>query len=61
VYEGSQKSTDFKGAAAGVGELIDMMSQSSDKGNQKMVEQARGIPVLEQLAEGSAWISNISA
>jgi hypothetical protein len=60
VYEGYQSATDFKGAAAGVGELMDMMSESSDKGNQKMVEQAKGIPVLEQLAEGSAWISNIS-
>ncbi len=60
VYEGYQKSTDFKGAAAGVGELMDMMSDASDKGNQKMVEDAKGIPVLEQLAEGSAWFSNLT-
>ena len=60
VYDGYQSATDFKGAAADVGKLMDMMSESSDAGNQKMVEQAKGIPVLEQLAEGSAWVNSIS-
>jgi len=46
-------------AALGAG--VDWYQQSTEEGNKKAVESVKGIPVLEQLAQASGFISNTAA
>jgi hypothetical protein len=57
AYQGYEKATDFRGAANDLGKGVDWVEQQSAAGNQKMVEDAKGIPVLEQLAQASAFVN----
>ncbi len=57
AYQGYEKSTDFRGLANELNKGVDWMEKGSTAGNQQMVDSAKGIPVLEQLAQGSASIA----
>jgi hypothetical protein len=61
VYDGYQKQTDFKAPQAQLNKGVDWVENQSDRGGQKMVEDAKGIPVLEQLAQASAFVSHLTS
>src|SRR6185312_8000745 len=58
VYQNYEKSTDFKALGGALDKGVDWVEKESAAGNQNMVDSAKGIPVLEQLAQASAWVGN---
>jgi hypothetical protein len=57
VYDDYEKSTDYRGAMNTADKGIDWLEAQNQAGNDKMVKQAEGIPVIEQLAKASAFLS----
>ncbi len=56
AYGAYENATDFKGAANQLDNGIDWVEKKSAEGNQKMVDQTQGIPVLGELAKASAFL-----
>jgi hypothetical protein len=59
LYDGYQKQTDFKQPLGLLDKGIDWVERTSDEGGRQMVESAKGIPVVEELAEGAAFMNHV--
>src|SRR5262249_51312358 len=55
-YEGFKKGGDLTPLAAGLNQGVDWAEKESAKGYQSMADSAKGIPVVEQLAQGAAFM-----
>jgi len=60
VYDAYEKQTDFKSGLGLLDQGVDWVEKSAAKGNQDMVDQTKDTPILGSLAQGSAWLSNMT-